>query len=372
MPRPNTRDYEQLFLHDLPLMDTRAPVEFAQGAFPSAHSLPLMSDDERAQVGTCYKRHGQEAAIRLGHQLVQGETKAARLAAWKAFVAAHPEGYLYCFRGGLRSHTVQRWLADEGIDYPLVEGGYKAMRRYLIGVIEQQAAERPLLILGGRTGTGKTKVIDRVDACIDLEGLAHHRGSSFGRRVREQPTQIGFENALAVALLKQRQAVHGALMLEDESRLIGRLSLPLELHQAMLRSPLVLLEVPFETRVDTVLEDYVVDLCAEYVGAFGEEEGRRRYADYMLASLDRIRKRLGGERHGEIAALMAAALEAQMSHGDLSLHRVWIERLLAQYYDPMYDYQLGKKLDRVVFRGDRDAICDWFENYRSSPSLPGG
>lgn len=363
MPRPNSRDYAQLFLNDLPLLDTRAPVEFGQGAFPASTNLPLMTNDERTKVGTCYKQQGQQAAIELGHRLVQGEAKAQRVAAWKAFAEAHPNGYLYCFRGGLRSRITQQWLDEAGIAYPFVEGGYKAMRRFLLEVIEEQAANRPLIILGGRTGTGKTKVIDRIDACVDLEGLAHHRGSSFGRRVREQPTQINFENALAIALLKLRESCPGPLLLEDESRLIGRLSLPLNLHEAMLKSPLVLLDVPLEQRIDTVVEDYVVDLSAEYRAVYGEEQGRERYAGYMLESLDRIRKRLGSERHQQICATMRDALTAQ-EQGDLTLHRVWIEQLLTQYYDPMYDYQLSKKLGRVVFQGDRDAICAWFAEQR--------
>jgi len=372
MSRANTADYASLFLNDTPLLDTRAPIEFNQGAFPRAVNLPLMSDAERAQVGTCYKQRGQEAAIALGHQLVQGATKAARVAAWKAFAEAHPQGYLYCFRGGLRSRVTQQWLAEAGIEYPFIEGGYKAMRRFLLEVIEQQAAERPWVILGGRTGTGKTKVIDVVSACVDLEGLAHHRGSSFGRRVREQPTQIDFENALAVTLLKQREALAGALMLEDESRLIGRLCLPDSLHGAMQSAPMVLLDVPLQTRIDTVMEDYVEHLSAEYREAYGDEEGGVRYAGYMLESLDRIRKRLGAERHTEIGALMRKALDAQLQRNDLSLHRLWIEQLLTRYYDPMYDYQLAKKRERVLFQGDRGAIVAWFEDYRSSPSVTRG
>ena len=103
-----------------------------------------MSDDERAQVGICYKQQGQEAAIELGHQLVSGELKAQRLAQWADFAEQHPQGYLYCFRGGLRSQTVQRWLREAGIDYPLVIGGYKAMRRFLLEELERSVARPPL------------------------------------------------------------------------------------------------------------------------------------------------------------------------------------------------------------------------------------
>ncbi|WP_207061063.1 tRNA 2-selenouridine(34) synthase MnmH [Motiliproteus sp. SC1-56] len=362
MGRSNTRDYRRLFLEDVPLFDTRAPVEFQQGAFPNSVNLPLMSDEERAQVGTCYKEQGQEAAIELGHRLVCGELKEQRVAGWKAFAAAHPEGFLYCFRGGLRSRVTQQWLREAGIDYPYVEGGYKALRRYLLEVLEEAAAW-PLLILGGRTGTGKTKVIERVAAAVDLEGLANHRGSSFGRRVSPQPTQIDFENALAIRLLKLRESMPGTLMLEDESRLIGSLSLPLSLFDRMKAAPLALLEEPMEVRIDTVIEDYVVDLGEEYRRVYGEA-GEVRYATYMQESLDRIRKRLGGARHQEVSALLQQALQRQQATGELEGHRAWIEFLLKNYYDPMYDYQLQKKLDRVVFRGDREAVIDWFSDYR--------
>ena len=127
--RPDTDDYRALFLADAPMMDMRAPTEFSKGAFPSAASLPLMTDEERAQVGTCYKQQGQQAAIELGHRIVSGDIRDQRLAAWRDFAHNHPHGYLYCFRGGLRSQTVQQWLRDAGIDYPLIRGGYKAMVR---------------------------------------------------------------------------------------------------------------------------------------------------------------------------------------------------------------------------------------------------
>lgn len=96
-----------------------------------------MQDDEREKVGTCYKNKGQEAAIALGHELVQGEVKQQRLAQWIEFTQQHPQGVLYCFRGGLRSKTVQTWLAQAGINYPRVEGGYKALRQFLISELER-------------------------------------------------------------------------------------------------------------------------------------------------------------------------------------------------------------------------------------------
>jgi len=128
-----------LFLNDVPLMDVRAPVEFEKGSFPSGVNFPLMNDEERHQVGICYKERGQDAAIELGNELVQGDLKVACLKEWTSFCDSHPnEGYLFCFRGGLRSNFVQRWIEEEtGVRYPLVTGGYKAMRTFLIEELDR-------------------------------------------------------------------------------------------------------------------------------------------------------------------------------------------------------------------------------------------
>lgn len=356
--RDNSSDYRALFLGDVPMMDARAPVEFDKGAFPGVHNLPLMDDLERQKVGTCYKQHGQEAAIALGHRLVSGDIKKRRIAAWAAFAKANPHGYLYCFRGGLRSQTVQRWLQEAGIDYPRVLGGYKAMRSFLLDTLEQAVEQCRFVVLGGMTGTGKTDVLAQLSNALDLEGHANHRGSSFGKRATGQPAQIDFENRLAIDVLKKRAAGIEQFVLEDESRLVGSCNVPLSLHQGMQGYPLVWLEDSFDNRVERILRDYVVDLCAEFVSLHGEE-GHELFAERLLQSLDRIYKRLGGERHQRLQGLMQAALDEQQRSGQVDLHRGWIEGLLHEYYDPMYAYQRESKASRIEFAGDQAAVVDY-------------
>ncbi len=358
MSRPDTQDFAALFLDDAPMLDLRSPGEFSRGAFPSARNLPLMSDSERARVGICYKEHGQQAAIALGHELVSGDIRRQRLDGWKAFARRHDNGYLYCFRGGLRSQTVQQWLRDEGIDYPLVTGGYKAMRRYLIDSLERSLSCSDLVLIAGKTGSGKTRVIEALDTSIDLEGLARHRGSSFGGLLEPQPGQIDFENQLAIALLKRLEGGSTRLYAEDEGHLIGRLSLPAVLRDRMRDAPMVVVEETLASRVATVLDDYVTDLGERYRLRYGEA-GLERHRDHLLAGLQRIRKRLGGERHALLSAMMTRAFEAQWQRGDIAGHCDWIAALLEQYYDPMYDYQLGQRKGRRLFRGTRDAVIDW-------------
>jgi tRNA 2-selenouridine synthase len=317
-----------------------------------------MTDDERAQVGICYKQQGQEAAIALGHQLVAGELKAQRLALWSEFARRNPEGYLYCFRGGLRSRTVQQWLRDEGIDYPLVTGGYKAMRRFLLEELERSVAAADIVLISGKTGTGKTRVIHRLGRSVDLEGLAHHRGSTFGQLPQPQPGQIDFENALSIALMKLLAGDQPRVYLEDEGRMVGRLALPGTLRERMATSPMAVVEQSLADRVEVIIEDYVLDLGRRFAAEHGEF-GPGLHREKLQDDLGRIRKRLGGERYQRVSDIMAAAFLAQDESGDLALHREWISVLLEQYYDPMYEYQLAQRGGEVVFRGSRDEVVAW-------------
>ncbi|ANY89290.1 MULTISPECIES: tRNA 2-selenouridine(34) synthase MnmH [Pseudomonas] len=360
--RNDCTDYRQLFLDDVPMMDMRAPIEFTKGAFPGAVNLPLMNDQERQKVGTCYKQHGQDAAIALGHQLVTGAIKQTRLEAWVTFAQAHPDGYLYCFRGGLRSQLVQALLRDEaGIQYPKVEGGYKAMRTFLLETTLQAVDECDFVLIGGLTGTGKTDVLLQLDNVLDLEGHANHRGSSFGKRATAQPAQIDFENQLAIDILKKRARGLQQFVLEDEGRIIGSCSVPLELYQGMQQYPLVWLEDSFENRVERLLRDYGINLHAEFVERHGAEHGPRLFAERIRQSMANIQKRLGGERYQRLSVLLEQALEAQLNTGEVDLHRGWIEGVLKEYYDPMYAYQREAKAERIEFAGDGVEVREYLK-----------
>ncbi|MHC8305054.1 tRNA 2-selenouridine(34) synthase MnmH [Pseudomonas sp. PB3P13] len=355
-------DYRDIFLHDRPMMDTRAPVEFAKGAFPGVANLPLMNDSERQRIGTCYKEQGQQAAITLGHQLVSGPVKAQRIQAWAQFAQAHPDGLLYCFRGGLRSQIVQQWLKDEaGIDFARVGGGYKAMRTFLLETLDQAVTQCDFILLGGMTGTGKTEVLTQLNNGLDLEGHANHRGSSFGKRATGQPSNIDFENRLAVDLLKKRDRGIEQFVLEDESRMVGSCALPLPLFQGMQRFPMVWLEDSLQGRVERILRDYVVDLCAEFIGVHGEE-GFALFSERLLASLNNVQKRLGGERYRRLLILLEVALAEQARSGAVDLHRGWIEGLLREYYDPMYAFQREKKGARIEFVGEQAAVLEYLRD----------
>jgi tRNA 2-selenouridine synthase len=358
--RDNSADFRDIFLSDRPLMDVRAPVEFDKGAFAQSLNLPLMNDSERQKVGTCYKQQGQQAAIELGHRLVSGELKQARIEAWAEFARANPQGYLYCFRGGLRSQITQQWLKTEaGIEYPRVLGGYKAMRSYLIDINEQAVEQCDFVLLGGLTGSGKTEALLQLDNTLDLEGHANHRGSSFGKHATPQPEQIDFENNLAVDVLKKRARGIEQFVLEDEGRAIGSRAVPLSMFRKMQEAPLVWLEDSVAGRVERILKDYVIDLCAEFIALHGPEQGFALFAGRLQQSLSSIVKRLGGERYQRLAMAMDNALDVQQRTGEVDGHREWIGGLLGEYYDPMYAYQRDSKHSRIEFAGDQAAVVDY-------------
>ena len=359
-------DYRQLFLGDVPLMDVRAPVEFAQGAFPGVVNLPLMNDTERQQVGTCYKHRGQQAAIELGHALVSGDTQRERILAWAGFARAHPQGALYCFRGGLRSQIVQQWLRTEaGIAYPRVDGGYKALRSFLLQITESAAQECRFVVLGGLTGTGKTELIAQLPHGLDLEHHAHHRGSSFGQRLGGQPSQINFENQLAIDILKKRARGVTLFVVEDEGRHVGRCAVPLALRQRLEEAPRIYVHDAFDARVERILRDYVIEQSAEFRAALGEVQGFEAFSGRLLESLAKLAKRLGSERYLLLRSMLEQALAQQHATGNVELHRAWISSLLQHYYDPMYAHQRRQRPGLVAFEGGVDAVKEYLGVLRS-------
>ncbi|UEQ29387.1 tRNA 2-selenouridine(34) synthase MnmH [Proteus mirabilis] len=357
----SAQNIRQLLANETPIIDVRAPIEFNQGAMPNAINLPLMNNEERAAVGTCYKQHGSQKAVELGHQLVKGEIKAHRVAAWREACERFPSGFICCARGGMRSHIVQKWLAEIGIDYPLIEGGYKALRQATIEMTNE-LVQRPIILIGGCTGNGKTTLVRYLPEGIDLEGFAHHRGSSFGRTIEAQFAQATFENYLAVDMLK-KSPYHSRWVLEDEGRAIGANGLPESLRIQMATAHLVVVDDPFERRMARLKEEYFDRMTHDFIEAYGEEKGWQEYSDYLHHGLYAIRRRLGAQRAAELTQLLDNALAAQKISANTEVHFSWLSPLLKEYYDPMYRYQLSKKQDKIIYTGSYEEVEQWFANH---------
>ncbi|WP_020396556.1 tRNA 2-selenouridine(34) synthase MnmH [Thiolinea disciformis] len=360
---PILQDLEALLISGIPLLDARAPVEFAEGAFPTAHNLPLLNDAERAAIGTRYKQAGQEAAIELGLQQISGTIKTERVNAWQSFFEQHPNAALYCFRGGLRSKITQQWLYQQtGHLYPRVEGGYKALRRFVLEQLELMPTWLSPLVLSGRTGSGKTRLLAELPAVIDLEALANHRGSAFGHQVTPQPSLASFENALLTHLLQQRARGFHTLIFEDESRTIGSIHLPETLFHLLREAPLIILQTPDNERIAISFQAYVVDMLQAFIQHYQDQiQGLAAFEHYVWQSVGKIAKRLGGVRYAKVVELIKTAFAEQQEHGNLEKHRAWVAFLLLEYYDPMYDYQLAKKQQRVLFQGSAAQIKQFLQ-----------
>jgi len=370
MSRQDTEDYLRIFLQDIPLMDVRAPVEFNKGAFPSSQNIPLLNDSQRQAIGTRFKLEGQDAAIALGLEMATPEIREHRMQQWKHFANTYPEGYLYCFRGGLRSRTTQAWLKEAGLSYPLVKGGYKSMRTFLLQQLEADLQQIPFVILSGLTGSGKTQTLKKTNHHIDLEGLANHRGSAFGCDVHDsQPTQINLENQLSIACLKHwHQTPKSRLLLEDEGKRIGRLTLPTSFSEKMAYSPYIILEQDLDRRVANITEDYIANSWPLYQQHY-QEAAKDKFSSFVLDNLARIKKRLGGIRYKKMQSSFTLALHHLFATGESDLFNEGIRLLLVEYYDPMYLYQLQNKHSELLFRGTEPEILAWVAEHLQTVKL---
>lgn len=351
-------------------IDVRAPIEFENGHWPGAYNFPLLNDEERAVVGTIYKQQGQASAIEKGHQLISGDTKEKRLEAWINFIKKNPDTAIYCFRGGLRSRTVQKWLRDSGLEVPLIEGGYKKIRQSLLDLLHQPIDASRLALITGPTGSGKTHLIQELclqGKSLDLEALANHRGSVFGPQPDPQPSQSQFENQLAVAwfhLLKKSETI----FLEDESRTIGKLVLPEMFFHQMRKASVVWIEEPLSVRVENIFADYILATPlstpqSSQPMSQNQEQALLVFDRYKKATLS-LQKKLGGQKTSEILNDLEKSEQDYKLAADLDSNRVWIEKLLKFYYDPLYLGSLERRKPSVLFRGPLNEARAWAATHK--------
>lgn len=309
------------------VLDVRSPAEYAHAHLPGAHSLPLFSDEERKVVGTAYKQQGRETAIKKGLDFFGPKMRRMVEAVELLQQPVHKADktlLVHCWRGGMRSAGVA-WLLDlYGWNVYTLKGGYKAFRRWALEQLEQSY---PLRILGGYTGSGKTEVLQALQQAgavvIDLEGLAHHKGSAFGNiGMPPQPSQEQFENLLALQLhqcwqqLQQPVTGDKVIWLEDESQRLGDVNVPINFWRQMRQQPVWFLDIPFEARLFHIVQEY------------GQLDRER-----LVNAIIRIRKRLGGlETREAINALVEDRIEDSF-------------RILLRYYDKWYDKGLHNRTD---------------------------
>jgi tRNA 2-selenouridine synthase len=319
------------------LLDVRSPAEYEHAHIPGALSLPLFDNEQRAIVGTTYKKQSREEAIKIalpffGHKMKQMvELVEGWCHDFEKEKGQKPILFVHCWRGGMRSAAVA-WLLDlYGFKVIQLQGGYKAYRNW---VIERYSQPVSLKILGGYTGSGKTETLHALantgKSVIDLEGIANHKGSSFGALGQApQPSQEMFENLLAVAIFEQ-QKLNAPIWIEDESQRIGTVMIPAPFFLQLKNSTCYFVQIPFEERLNFIVKNY---------GSFDKES--------LIAATQRIQKRLGGlETKNAIEAIQDGDIRKAFS-------------LLLKYYDKWYD-KFSKDNKTIVTENNLSTI-EWLE-----------
>jgi tRNA 2-selenouridine synthase len=299
---------EQYSMH--PIFDVRSEGEYKHAHIPGAISLPLFNNEERAVVGTAYKKEGKQKAIKLGLDYFSVKMR-RMIEEVEHHTKKHPNKKIivHCWRGGMRSAGVA-WLLDlYGFEVYTIVGGYKAFRKW---TLEQFEKEYKFYVLGGYTGSSKTELLkllgENKQHVIDLEGLAHHKGSAFGSLGQlPQPSQEMFENKIALALYENAKQNINPIWVEDESQRIGGINIPNALWNTIRKSPLYFMDIPFEERLHFILKNY---------GVFDKEQ--------LVNAIMRIQKRFGPL---ETKTAINFILEGDIKNAF---------NLLLKYYDKQY------------------------------------
>jgi tRNA 2-selenouridine synthase len=302
----------------LPIIDVRTPSEYMQGHIPSAYNIPLFSDEERKRVGTIYKQKGQREAVVMG--LEYAGPKMKKLALQASGIAIDQKLLVHCWRGGMRSASMAWLFKTVGLESMVLEGGYKTFRRHVLSSLDRDFS---FVVIGGLTGSGKTDVLltlkNMGEQVIDLEGMANHKGSAFGSLgEKSQGTNEQFENDIFTALngLDKNRII----WIEDESRTIGKNTVPGGIYRNIRSAPLIFLDVTPKDRVDRLVRDYA---------GFSKED--------LSTSVQKISPRLG-----DLTARLAIK---GIQEGN---YQKTVE-LVLHYYDKTYRYGLGKREPDLVF-----------------------
>lgn len=306
------------------IIDVRSPIEYFKGHIPRAINVPLFEDAERAEIGTMYKQKGKETAVTRGLEIVS--PKMVHFVTQVKAIAQGRRVFVYCFRGGMRSNSFAWLMNTSGLEAQILTGGYKAFRNYVLQYFGQKFK---LVLLGGSTGSGKTEILKHLAALgiqsVDLEAIAHHKGSAFGAiNEPQQWPQQNFEHQLFDAFNSLNLAQ--LIVLEDESQSIGFNKIPHPLWLQMKKAPIIKFDIPFELRVQKLVDDYTTtDINA------------------LKASVLKISEKLGGDN--------AKLCLQYLDEGKLAD----VARRALQYYDKAYAH-IYKNKDQPVIAVSSDTI----------------
>jgi len=298
---------------ELVLIDVRSPSEYKEATIPGSVNIPLFNDEERAEIGTLYKQTSIQAAKERGLEVVS-----AKLPAFiRSFGELPGKKAVFCWRGGMRSKTTATVLSLMGIHAYRIAGGYRAYRQWVVQLLEELPKPQEAVVIHGNTGTGKTALLRRLKEkgypVLDLEGMAGHRGSIFGQIGLRAHNQKTFDALFVDELLHYRDSPY--MLMEAESKRIGRIVLPERLLEKKERGVHLMLELPLEARIRTILDDY-------------------QPWDHQAACIEAFRG-IKSRIHTPVAAEIDECLRSER-------YERAVELLLTHYYDPRYEHSTGR------------------------------
>jgi tRNA 2-selenouridine synthase len=299
------------------IVDVRAPIEFFKGHVPGAINIPLFDNNERAEIGTLFKQQGKDTAVNRGLEIVS--PKMTYFVNHVKELSKEKKVFVYCFRGGMRSNSFAWLMNTSGLNASIMKGGYKAFRNYALHYFTEK---KQLILLGGKTGSGKTDILKKLAdlriQTVDLEKIAHHKGSAFGsiNELKQNPQQV-FEHELFQQLKALNETQH--IILEDESQAIGFNKIPQGLWEQMKQATIIKLEIPFELRVQKLVDDYTTVNI-----------------DALKCCVIKIAQQLGPQN--------TKLCLQYLDEGNLSD----VARLSLLYYDKAYEFSYARKKQPII------------------------
>ncbi|UWG98640.1 tRNA 2-selenouridine(34) synthase MnmH [Dehalobacter sp. DCM] len=299
-------------LADAVYIDVRSEHEYSDGTIPGAVNVPIFNNEERAQIGTIYSQESPKKAMELGLEIAS--RKLPVLYKQVEEIAGKKPILMFCWRGGMRSKSVAAVLDVMGLHVYRLTGGYKAYRQKVVSFFENEC-DQHIVVIKGNTGAGKTELLAGLKEhgypVIDLEGLSNNRGSVFGHiGLGTQPSQKQFESMLYDEI--ERYKDYSYLIMECESRRIGRVSVPGTVFQAMQEGTNILLYDTLENRAKRLCRVYTENV---------------EMMDELQAALERLKKTIGKVKLSQLNELLSKKAYTEFA-----------QYLIADYYDHLYGY----------------------------------
>ncbi|MEG6615692.1 tRNA 2-selenouridine(34) synthase MnmH [Peptococcaceae bacterium 1198_IL3148] len=321
---------EALNMNNVCYVDLRSEGEYAEDTIPGAINIPIFNNQERALIGTTYKQIGVEQAKELGLEIIAPKL----LVIYKQLrdIAATKTLIVFCWRGGMRSKFVLSVVSSLGIPMLRISGGYKSYRKYVVQYLDREKLPHKAVVLHGLTGVGKTEVLEKLtsmkEPVLDIEGLAKHRGSVYGKiGMPASPSQKSFESMIVDKLRKYEKVNY--FLVECESRRLGKLLVPQIVLNTMADGYKVLLYAKLGKRVARITKDYTM--------------GKDHNIEALKSATSLLYKRLGKQKVAELNQMLD-----EHKFDDV------FSFLLTTYYDPLYKYpqQPDNGFDLCVDTGD--------------------